>query len=176
MIFIIPSCSPSGDGKRLELTPSPTFYTIREFSLLYYWMDGTKECRNFSGEKFRLCSITVPNHPLLADVGIYYFIVCLFLCVFLTNTWFCIAYNCLFSFQCSSESFHTKISVHHSFPFRVRKALVREYAGEAIRSDGRKSIYDPPYPVKVMYGPPTLPTCRNPHLLLFAPHDNPRTL
>ena len=39
-----------------------------------------------------------------------------FVCVFLPILWLCIAYNCIFSFQSSSEDFHNSFSVHIATP------------------------------------------------------------
>lgn len=77
------------------------------------------------------------------------------------------AYNCIFSFQSSSEDFHNGFSVYPAKLSRSRKhratpCLLRStkwsFEGQR-RSDGRKSIGGLPDSVKALYASSTVGTC-----------------
>src|SRR3989338_11406804 len=90
-------------------------------------MDETKEW---------ICSFVstfVPKHSLLANVFCFCLLTRVF--YFLTNLIFGFAYNCLFSFQSSSEVFHTSFSAHQPKPASFVPTNHRDFGGQS-RSDG----------------------------------------
>src|SRR3990167_2128671 len=103
-------------------------------------MDGTKECVSF----FLHCLLKYKT--LLEPHTCFLF--WLLVCVFLPILWLCIAYNCLFDCQSSSETFHTKFSVYPAKLWRSRTHCFYamptplhkwSFKGQR-RSDGQRSI------------------------------------